>query len=189
MAKQRITLVQTIGNMEEFYEFREKNAFPLALKLGKREIDILKIKKFDHFPSSISVPYLYHIAGFYDEDQQYIILRENSLEQLIQTHKIYIPEFIDIDANQRYIDYILETDHSINEDSNKIDPLLTDFRHKILFRNRKRMFESLNTNYDFVRGRFNENPNTRDLSDLWKETIENTDKVEQNKEKIKSLLK
>ena len=107
----------------------------------------------------------------------------------IPSHKIYIPEFIDLDANQKYIDYILQTNHSVNEDSKEMNPLLTDFRHKIHFRNKKMIFEKSGIHYDFVRGIYRENPNTRDLSDLWKETLEDKEKVKQNSEKIKSLLK
>lgn len=188
MANQRITLVQTIGDLEEFYELREKNALPLALKLYQSEIDILKIKSFDHFPSSISVPYLYKAASKEDGKQKYLTLFENSLGTLIEERKIYIPEFIDIDANRKYIDYIIQTYHSAFPDQEYANFLCTDYRHKILFRDRKRIFEKLCSNRDFVRGQFVENPNTRNLSDLFSETLKNTEKVEQNKEKIKSLF-
>ncbi len=188
MRSQRITLVQTIGNLGEFYEFREKNAIPLVLGIEKNQIDILKIKSFDHSPSSFSVSYLYQLPAYYDENQKYTTLRENALTKLIQTNQIYIPEFIDLDANRRYIDYILHTDHSVHEDSREVNPLCADFRHKILFRDRRRLFERLGTNYDFVRGQFKENPNTRNLSDLWMEILKNTEKVEENKEKIKALF-
>lgn len=188
MSNQRITLVQTIGNLEEFYELRDKNALPLALKLYQSEIDILKIKSFDHSPSSISVPYLYKITAKYSGNQKYLTLWENSLGELIEKRRIYIPEFIDMDANRKYIDYIIQTYHSAFPDQEDANFLCTDYRHKILFRDRKRIFEKLCSNRDFVRGQFVENPNTRNLSDLFSETLENTEKIEQNKEKIKSLF-
>lgn len=188
MKKQRITLIQTIGDLEEFYEIRDKNALPLALKLYKSEIDVLKIKSFDHSPSSISVPYLYKGTARYDGKQEYLALSEISLQKLIENHRIYIPEFIDMDANKQYIDYILMTYRSVFEEDGDANFLCTDYRHRILFRDKKRLFESLGPNTDFVRGQYNENPKTRCLSDLWKETLDNTEKVEQNKEKIKSLL-
>lgn len=187
MKFQRITLVQMIGDLEEFYELRERNALPLVLKLQKKTIDALEINS-KHFPSSISVPYLYRYTAREDGDQEYLHLSENSLEKLIETYRIYIPEFIDMDANRRYIDYIVETHRSAFEDQNYENFLCTDYQHRILFRDRKRIFEKLCSNRDFVRGQFNENPKTRCLSDLWKETLENTEKVKQNKEKIKSLL-
>lgn len=188
MPKQRITLVQTIGNLEEFYELRDKNALPLALKLYKSEIDALKIQSHDHYPSSISVPYLYTGTAQYDGKQRYVTLFENSLQKLIENHSIYIPEFIDMNAHRQYIDYILQTYRSAFEDEEDANLLCTDYRHRILFRDKKRLFERLGTNTDFVRGQFNENPQTKCLSDLLEETLNNTENIEQNKEKIKSLI-
>lgn len=188
MTSQRITLVQTIGNLEEFYELRDKNALPLVLKLYKSEIDILKIKSFDHSPSSISVPYLYKITARHRDNQEYLTLWENSLGELIEKHRIYIPEFIDMDANRKYVDYIVQTYHSASPDQEYANFLCTDYRHKILFRDKKRIFEKLCSNRDFVRGQFIDNPSTKNLSDLFSETLENVEKIEQNKEKIKSLF-
>jgi len=188
MKRQRITLVQTIEDLDAFYELREKEALPLVLKLHKAEIDTLKISGFKHFPSSISAPYLYKRTALEDEEKEYCVLSEISLGKLIENFKIYIPEFIDMDGNRRFIDYILQTYHSVYEDSCDWNLLCTDYSHKILFREKKRFFESLGSNIDFVRGQFKENPNARDLADIWKETIENKEKIEQNKEKIKSLL-
>ncbi len=185
---ERVTLVQTIGNLEEFYEFRDKKALPLALKLHRNQVDALNIKSFNHFPSSINVSYLYKIALRANEEEEYVTLWENSLGELVENCKIYIPEFIDIDANRRYIDYITKTYHSAREDSDEANFLCTDYRHKILYRDKKRLFESLGKNTDFVRGQFTENPCTIDFSDLLKETLEYPEKVEQNKQKIKSLL-
>lgn len=188
MANQRIILVQTIGDLEEFYELRDKNILPLVLKLYKNEIDILKIKSFDHSPSSISVPYLYKTSARYNGNQEYLTLWENSLQELIEKRRIYIPEFIDIDSNRKYVDYILQTYHSVFEDQEYANFLCTDYRHKILFRDKKRIFEKLCSNRDFVHGQFVENSSTKNLSDLVSETLENIEKIEQNKEKIKSLF-
>lgn len=94
MTSQRITLVQTIGDLETFYELRDKNALPLALKLYKAEVDILKIENFDHSPSSVSVPYLYKTTGRVDDEdrqQEYLTLIGNSLGKLIENYRIYIP--------------------------------------------------------------------------------------------------
>lgn len=145
----------------------------------------------DHFPHSVNASYLYKTTGKFDDEdrqQEYLALRESSLEELIYDHKIYIPEFIDMNANKRYIDYILATYRSAFENENYENLLCTDFRHRILFRDRRRVFEKLCLNRDFVHGQYNENPKTRTVSDLFEETLENTKKIEQNKEKIKSLL-
>lgn len=191
MKRQRITLVQTIGNLEDFYELRDKGALPLALKLYQSEIDILKIKILDHSPSSISVPYLYKTTERVDDEdrqQKYLTLRETSLEELIDDHRIYIPEFIDMEANRQYIDYILKTYRSAFENQDYANVLCTDYRNRILFRDKKRLFEGLGPNTDFVRGQYNENPKTKTLSDVLEETLKNTKKIEQNKEKIKALF-
>ena len=107
---------------------------------------------------------------------------------MIEKRRIYIPEFIDIDANRKYVDYILQTYHSVFEDQEYANFLCTDYRHKILFRDKKRIFEKLCSNRDFVHGQFVENSSTKNLSDLVSETLENIEKIEQNKEKIKSLF-
>ena len=188
MTKQRITLVQTIGNLEEFYELRENNALPLALKLHRSEIEALDILSHDHYPSSISVPYLYTGTPKYDEKEKYLTLYGYSLQELIENHRIYIPEFIDMDAHRQYIDFIIQTYRSAFEDEEYANFLCTDYSHRILFRDKKRLFERLGKNTDFVRGQFNENPQTRCLSDVLQETLNNAEKIEQNKEKIKSLI-
>lgn len=185
----KIALVQTIGNLESFYELREKNALPLVLKLRKEEVDILKINSSDHSPSSVSVPYFYQSRMDWNDEYDFYTLYENSIEKLLEEYSIYIPEFIDIDGNKRYIDYIVRTYNYINENSKNRDFFSLDFRHRIVFRNRKRLFGLLCTHTDYVPGVYEENPNARVVYDIAKETLKSPEKVERNKEKIKSMLK
>lgn len=188
MTNQRTTLIQTIASLETFYEFRERKAIPLLLKLQREEIRGLWLGEYRSHPSSMNPSYLYYLREKTEHCEAYLSLSTSSLASLIQNGRIYIPEFIDIHATKKYIDYILVTYHSALEQSDSLNPLCTDYRHRILFRNRKRIFEKLGSNQDFVRGQFNENPNTILLSELIQETLDNKEQSEQNGEKIKALL-
>lgn len=189
MANQKITLVQTIGNLENFYEFREGKALPLLLKLHREEINGLRMKSHSFSPNSMNPSYLYRPETRADNpEEEYYSLSENSLETLIKKWKIYIPKFIDIHAKRKYIDYILVTYHSATTQSDVVNPLCTDYRHRILFRDKKRVLEKFGSNYDFVRGQFNSNPNAVLLSELVQETLGNKRVAERNRNKVKMLL-
>lgn len=127
MKKQTMTLVQTVADLYEYHEMKSNNQLPLVLQLSDYEKEFL----FDGKKAKpISIKNLYtesHMSN--DEDMHYLFLNSDSLRNLIEHGKIFIPEFISFDGETKYVDYISE---SYN----------LDFGDLLVFRDSRRIFAS-----------------------------------------------
>lgn len=125
MKKQTMTLVQTVANFYQYHEMKSNNQLPLVLQLSNYEVEFL----FDGKKSKpISIKNLYKESYMSkDKDVHYLFLNSESLRNLIEHGKIFIPDFISSDGETKYVDYIGES-YSV------------DFGDLLVFRDSKRIF-------------------------------------------------
>ncbi len=125
--KKTITLVQTVADIFEYHEMRENNQLPLVLNLSDYEMEFL----FDGRPSKpISIKNLYRPSYMSNKkNMNYLFLNSDSLRELIEHGKIFIPDFIASDGEVKYVDYVSE---SYSVDSGDL----------LVFRDSKRIFSS-----------------------------------------------
>lgn len=127
MKKQTMTLVQTVANLYEYHEMKSNNQLPLVLQLSDYEKEFLLDGKK---AKPISIKNLYKESYMsHDEEMHYLFLNSDSLRNLIEHGKIFIPEFISSNGEIKYVDYVGES-YSV------------DFGDLLVFRDSRRRFSS-----------------------------------------------
>lgn len=116
----KLTLVQKAVRLEEYQDMVLKGQLPLVVKLTEEEI---RNEEFPNNPFSE-----FYFSTFSTDGLQNQFLNEDHLREAIEKKKIFIPDFIDLDGNTKYVDYISES-HSV------------DFGGHIVFRGKKRLFK------------------------------------------------
>lgn len=137
----RITLHQTVVDPEDFYELLEIGILPLAISLSETDKRIYMDKNKNK--EMLSIASLYTLKDWWKnhENQTYAFIKNEKLKELVESKKIYIPEFIDLNGTTKYVDYI------------KADPQLynTNFGNRLIFRDKKRIFEKRQAAYSIKR--------------------------------------
>lgn len=128
----KVTLVQQVANLKEYYQMRKVGQLPLVLSLTNEQMSILLEAPVK---DSMSIKHLYIKAYMRNEEGvHYLHLRGHVLRKLIEQGEICIPEFLDFNKKTKFVDYIT-ADFSVD-----VGPF-------IVFRGTKRLFEKNQAKY------------------------------------------
>lgn len=134
--KQKITLVQKVATLQEFVEMQKNKQLPIVLKVTKEEWKTLE--KFE-FLRKNGLDLIFNPSSMIEKDETfYLRINDERLKTLIEANKIYIPTFIDLEGNKKYVDYIHQS-HSF------------DFGNRLVFRDKPRLLACLQGNYSIKR--------------------------------------
>lgn len=135
---QRIVVSQAVTTLKELRELKEEfNELTLVAELTQEEKEELCKNET---PSKNNLGYLYNVDACIKSDHEtyYAFLNADSVRQLIEQRKIYIPLYIDANGKEKYIDYFYKS-YSL------------DYRDGIVFRDKKRLFEKRQAAYSLNR--------------------------------------
>lgn len=128
----KLTLVQRVAELEEFIRMRDSGYLPLVVGLTDDEVRLLKANP-DTSPLGINS--LYYPA--YQRNKNNLLcmfLGSDYLRELIESRRACVLEFIDLNGETKYVDYVKKS-YSV------------DCEGVIVFRDRKRLWGSSQAKY------------------------------------------
>ena len=106
---QRMVVSQAVTTLKELRELKEEfNELTLVAELTQEEKEELCKNET---PSKDNLGYLYNVDACIKSDHEtyYAFLNADSVRQLIEQRKIYIPLYIDANGKEKYIDYFYKS--------------------------------------------------------------------------------